>query len=98
MTEHVRPKRKSDGKFYRDVLDRIVKPALGHHERRQGSVSCRNETIGRQEHDECPLWVISGHVRRKRSCPLCPRKRTCALQQLMSAMGQKRTLMGLAIR
>src|SRR5262245_4852063 len=30
MTEHVEPKRKSGtAKFYRDVLDRIVKPALG---------------------------------------------------------------------
>ena len=24
---------------------------------------------------ECPLWVKSRHVRRKRSCPLYPRKR-----------------------
>jgi hypothetical protein len=28
---------------------------------------------------------------RKRSCPLHPRKRTCAVQLGMSAMGQKRT-------
>src|SRR5262249_7571794 len=28
---------------------------------------------------------------RKWSCPLCPQKRTCALQLRMSAMGQKRT-------
>ena len=27
----------------------------------------------------CPLWVRSGHVRCKRSCPLYPRKRTCAV-------------------
>jgi hypothetical protein len=26
------------------------------------------------------------------SCPLCPRRRTCAVQLGMSAMGQKRTL------
>jgi len=39
----------------------------------------------------CPLWVISRHSRRKKSCPLCPRKRTCAVQLGMSAMGQKRT-------
>jgi hypothetical protein len=24
----------------------------------------------------CPLWVLSGHLRRKRSCPLYPRKQT----------------------
>jgi hypothetical protein len=34
----------------------------------------------------------SRHVPRKWSCPLCPSKRTCAVQQLMSALGQKRTL------
>src|SRR5262249_48719986 len=28
---------------------------------------------------------------RKRQCPLYPRKRTCAVQEPMSAMGQKRT-------
>src|SRR5262249_29603268 len=27
----------------------------------------------------------------QKSCPLCPRKRTYAVQQLMSALGQKRT-------
>src|SRR5262249_58493211 len=40
----------------------------------------------------CPLWVKSRHSRRKKSCPLYPRKRTCAVQLGMSAMGQKRTL------
>jgi hypothetical protein len=35
---------------------------------------------------ECPLWVKSRHVQRKRSCPLYPRKRTCAVQLGMSAM------------
>jgi hypothetical protein len=39
----------------------------------------------------CPLWVISRHLHRKRPCPLHPRKRTFAVQQLMSAKGQKRT-------
>src|SRR5262245_61534760 len=29
---------------------------------------------------------------RKWSCPLCTRKQTCAVQWLMSALGQKRTL------
>src|SRR6476620_1866071 len=29
----------------------------------------------------------------KRSCPLYPRKRTCAAQSVMSALGQKRTLL-----
>ena len=28
----------------------------------------------------CPLWVKSRHVQRKKSCPLYPRKRTCAVQ------------------
>jgi len=28
----------------------------------------------------CPFWVTSRHSRRKRSCPLYPRKRTCAVQ------------------
>jgi hypothetical protein len=26
---------------------------------------------------QCPLWVKSGHVQCKRSCPLHIRKRTC---------------------
>src|SRR6476646_10647469 len=39
----------------------------------------------------CPLWVKSGHVRCDRACPLYPRKRTCAVQPVMSALGQERT-------
>ena len=39
----------------------------------------------------CPLWVKSGHVQCKRPCPLCPRKRTCAVHSPMSALCQKRT-------
>jgi hypothetical protein len=39
----------------------------------------------------CPLWVKSRHVRRKKPCPLYPRKRTCAVQLVMSALCQKRT-------
>ncbi len=39
----------------------------------------------------CPLWVKSRHSRRKKSCPFYPRKRTCAVQLRMSALGQKRT-------
>jgi len=38
---------------------------------------------------KCPLWVKSGHVRRKRRCPLYPQ--TCAVQLAMSATGHKRT-------
>ena len=38
-----------------------------------------------------PLWVISGHMQCKRARPLYPRKRTCAVQLQMSALGQKRT-------
>ena len=40
---------------------------------------------------QCPLWVKSRHVRRKKSCPLYPRERTYAVQLGMSALGQKRT-------
>src|SRR5262245_59253773 len=40
----------------------------------------------------CPLWVKSRYSRRKKSCPLYPRKRTFAVHQRMSAKGQKRTL------
>src|SRR5262249_41003516 len=40
---------------------------------------------------ECPHWVISGHMQCTNPCPLYPRKRTCAVQLGMSAMGQKRT-------
>src|SRR5262249_36729997 len=39
----------------------------------------------------CPLWVKSRHPHCTKSCPLYPRKRTYAVQQLISAMGQKRT-------
>ncbi len=39
----------------------------------------------------CPLWVISRHLHRNKSCLLYPRKRTCAVQLGMSALGQKRT-------
>ena len=45
----------------------------------------------RYETTKCPLWVKSGHVHRKRPCPLYPRKRTCAVQELMSALCQKQT-------
>src|ERR1043166_1408797 len=37
------------------------------------------------------LWVISGHFAVQSSCPLYPRKQTCAVQLGMSAMGHKRT-------
>jgi hypothetical protein len=40
----------------------------------------------------CPLWVISGqNSHQSPPCPLYPRKRTCAVQLGMSALGQKRT-------
>ena len=35
---------------------------------------------------QCPLWVKSRHVQRKRSCPLYPQKRTSV--QLISILGQ----------
>jgi hypothetical protein len=36
--------------------------------------------------------VKSGHLHCNRPCPLYPQERTCAAQQPMSAMGEKRTL------
>ena len=36
----------------------------------------------------CPPWVRSRHLQCKRACPLCPRKRTCAVQLGMSALCQ----------
>jgi len=40
----------------------------------------------------CPLWVKSRHMQRTRACPIYPQERTCAVQQPMSALGQKRCL------
>ena len=37
-----------------------------------------------------PIATAKADIR-KRSCPLYPRKRTCAVQPGMSALGQKRT-------
>ena len=37
----------------------------------------------------CPLWVKSGHVQCKTSCPLWVQKRTRAVQKAMSALGSK---------
>jgi hypothetical protein len=45
----------------------------------------------------CPLWVRSGRAHRRKSCPLCPRKRTCAVQLGMSAKCHKRTLAAYSI-
>ena len=36
----------------------------------------------------CPLWVKSRHLRCNNSCPLYPRKQTCAAQLGMSALCQ----------
>jgi hypothetical protein len=38
----------------------------------------------------CPLATAKADSR-KRSCPLYPQKRTCAVQTVMSDLGQKRT-------
>src|SRR5262249_32002536 len=46
-----------------------------------------NNTLAAQ----CSLWVKSRHSNCNRSCPLYPRKRTCAMQTVMSASGQKQT-------
>ena len=40
---------------------------------------------------QCPLWVKSRHLQRKKACPLYPQKRTCAMQRAMSAKGQEQT-------
>src|SRR5262245_20182607 len=37
------------------------------------------------------MSALGEHVRSKTACPLYPRKRTCAVQLGMSALGQKRT-------
>ena len=37
-----------------------------------------------------PIATIKADIR-KTSCPLYPRKRTCAVHQVMSALGHKRT-------
>src|SRR5262249_14156494 len=52
-----------------------------------GIVSAQTSTLeGRDVRaSQWPLWVISGHVQRNRPCPLYPQKRTCAVQEPMSA-------------
>src|SRR5215471_10645170 len=40
--------------------------------------------------DQCPLWVKSGHVRRKTACPLYPRKRHQMRHRGMSALATSR--------
>src|SRR5262249_49179243 len=47
-------------------------------------VSIHGSNAGRR----WPRWLISGHMQCKKTCPLYPRKRTCALQLGMSALGQ----------
>ena len=37
---------------------------------------------------DCPLWVISRHLQRKKTCPLYPRKRTLKRVSRMSALRQ----------
>src|SRR5262249_17052436 len=58
-----------------------------------GIVSAQTSTLeGRDVRaSQCPLWVKSRHVQRAKACPLYPRKRTCAVQEPMSALGHKRT-------
>ena len=46
---------------------------------------------GNLGHSARPLWVISRRSRRKKSCPLYPRKRHQKRHGGMSALGQKRT-------
>jgi len=40
---------------------------------------------------QCPHWVRSGYLQCNQTCPLYPRKQTCAAQLGMSALGQKWT-------
>jgi hypothetical protein len=59
-----------------------------------GRVIAQTSTLEGADLPQCPLWVKSRHSHRKTSCLLCLRKRTCALQEPMSVMGQKRTSHG----
>src|SRR5262249_4217032 len=45
-----------------------------------------------------PLWVKSGHQGMSAECPLYPQKQTLLSGSSMSALCQKRTLMGFAVR
>ena len=45
---------------------------------------------------QCPLWVISRHVRCTRRCPLYPRKRHQMRHNGMSALGHWRTSTGVS--
>ena len=46
---------------------------------------------------QCPRWVKSGHVQRKKTCPHYPRKRTSRGLVGMSAKCQKRTSTGVRL-
>src|SRR5262249_806327 len=48
----------------------------------------RSGLNSRGERPTCPLWVKSGHVQRKTSCPLYPRNRHQKRTSGMSALGQ----------
>src|SRR5215471_14861302 len=50
----------------------IVPPRLGQEDRSNSYVHFGR---GGNNVKGCPLWVISGHMRRKTACPLYPRKR-----------------------
>jgi len=38
------------------------------------------------------------HLQGKTACPLYPEERTCAVQECMSAKGQKRTMLKIQVR
>ncbi|MGC1958686.1 MAG: hypothetical protein WA683_13730, partial [Pseudolabrys sp.] len=60
---------------------------LAAHGRRRGMPMKRSEHSAVQS----TLWVISGHLRRKKACPLYPQKRTLGEVTEMPTKGQKRT-------
>src|SRR5262245_46916187 len=55
----------------------------------QGIVPCQTSKL--KEGSTMSALGHKRHMQRKTSCPLYPRKRTCAVQLGMSALGQKRT-------
>jgi len=57
----------------------------------QHNNACDHWAVARTETSapgyQCPLWVKSRHFAMQKPCPLYPRKRTCAVQLRMSALG-----------
>ena len=66
-----------------------------------GELEARATMLAR-EIDRCREQLLtktmSRHMRCKKRCPLYPQKQMCAVQTLMSALGQKRTSPHLSLR